>query len=183
MSWKERSEPGGGSLDYEFPRLYVEGEESREYSIVDKARRVYLIESSRPTVPTKAYGLVPYESGWNLAVDPVRATITRGILVVVPWSNWKGLLLEEGTRVKILEVRGVQPVLVAREGDNIREGEVIAYVLTGKGETRTVRSTTSGLIAYIAWSRVEEERYSIIVASPEEVLELRPAGRAPQARA
>ncbi|MCE4613355.1 MAG: DUF2118 domain-containing protein [Desulfurococcales archaeon] len=172
MSLRERN---SGITDYDFPRLYLKGEESREHAIVYRRAGSYKILRGPPVTGDEgeSYGLVPYEAGWSLAIEPLEASVTRGMLVVVPWHDWKGLLVDEGSSISILEVRGYQPILTTREGDHVGVGEVIAYVLTGKGETRTVRTSVGGVVLYISWRRVEEEIYNVVVVDEGSVIELK----------
>ena len=168
-------ERNSGVTDYDFPRLYLKGEESGEYALVYRESASYKILRERPSTIEggELFGLVPYETGWFLAIDPLEGAVTRGMLVVAPWLGWKGFLADEGTRVDILEVKGYQPILTVREGDHVDVGDVIAYVLTSKGETRTARSNASGLILYVSWRRTEEEVYNIIVVDKSAITELK----------
>lgn len=163
--------------DYEFPRLYAEGVESSEYMVIDLDRRTYrvvrgeLVEAGGGRVA----GLMPYEAGWQLIFDPVEARVTRPFAVLIPWKGRVALYAREDLRLRLIEVTGIHVNLVAREGEGVRERDVIAYVVTGKGETRTVRAGVKGTILYIAWDPGgAPERYVYLIADPDEVVILKP---------
>ena len=165
------------SRDYDFPRLYVEGEESREYMLIDLERRIYRItrDASDRIGSERVAGLVPYEAGWNVIFDPIEARITRPFAVLVPWREHEALYAREGLRVSLVEVTGIHVNLVAREGEEVGEKDVLAYVVTGKGETRTIRAGVEGLILYIAWDPgAKPERYVYLIVDQDDAIVLRP---------
>ncbi len=160
--------------DYDFPRLYIKGWKSNEYLIPDKTKRVYTITSNPPD-DGEALGLAPYEAGWGRIFDPVDAVVTEDFAVIVPWLDGRALYLARGTRVSLVEASGVHVNLVAREASKVRPGSVLAYVVTGKGDTRTVRAGVEGLIAYIAWEPGSEvERYVYLIVDEDDVVVLEP---------
>lgn len=138
--------------DYEFPRLYVEGAEGPETLEVTLRG-----SQDREGAVKITMGLVPYESGWSLVLDPSSSVTVKRFIVKLPASG-KSILVNRGVRVKLVEVRGLEVYIAAREGDYVRRGDVIAYVETGKGEIRKVKSEDEGLVIYIAW--VPEGRHS-----------------------
>lgn len=160
--------------DYRFPEAYVEGEESDKYMIVDIESRTYKLVEERPTGGI-VLGRVVYEEAGEKAIDPVEAVVTRHLAILLPGEG-RALLVKPGTRVLIYEVGGVQTVFTVREGDQLRPGKVMGYVLTGKGETRTVRSDEEVVVLYIAWDRVSHPPVYRLVAVPrEDLVELREA--------
>ena len=162
--------------DYEtFPRLYVEGAESEEYLVPDMETLTYTLSASRPA-EGRVLGKVIYEEAWDLVLDPVGGRAKRAFALVMPWRGGEALLVEEDTRLYLVEAYGVQVVFAAREGDEVRERDVVAYVLTGKGETRSLRAGVAGVIVLIAWERGSHPpRYAIAIADPPDVVRLRPA--------
>jgi len=158
--------------DYEFPRLYIVGERSKEVITLLLERGCYVRGTASGGILA---GLVPYESGWNKIFDYLKAEITRSFAVVIPWMDGQALFSREGTRVKLVEVSGIHVNIVSREGDEVDERSVLAYVVTNKGETRTVRAETRGIIVYVAWEPASQpERYVYLIADPKEVKVLRP---------
>ncbi|MEB3774649.1 MAG: DUF2118 domain-containing protein [Desulfurococcales archaeon] len=144
--------------DYQFPRVYVEGAESGECLVLDDGR-------ARIEKPCKrGMGLVPYESGFEMTIDPVEAVVKRSYAIYIP-SRGEVLIVPRGTRVYLVEALGVQVNHVALEGDTVKPGSILAYILTGKGETRTLRSGVEGVIIYIGWGLEGElNRYIYVIA-------------------
>lgn len=151
--------------DYLFPELYVDGIKGPREVEVDTARLVY---RRRPEGRGVRLGLAPYEQAWQLVIDPVEAKATRTALVLIPWEGYRGILLLPGDELELIEARGTQVSHVSREGREVRERSVLAYILTGKGETRTLRAQTRGTVALIAWYPGEHsDRYVyVIVKNP-----------------
>ncbi|MEB2835737.1 MAG: DUF2118 domain-containing protein [Desulfurococcales archaeon] len=161
--------------DYEFPRLYVAGEESGEYLVPDLGAGRYTIRRGEPGPREGWMGLKPYEWGWLRIFDPVEARATRAFAVVVPWLDYRALYLGEGAPLKLVEASGVHVNIVAREGEEVEEDSVLAYVVTGKGETKTVRAGCEGVVAYIAWEPgASAERYVYLIIDEDEVEILEP---------
>ena len=165
-----------GPEDYEtFPKLYVEGVESSEYLVPDLERLTYTIHASPPP-GSRAFGKAIYEEAWDLVLDPVAGRARRAFALVMPWRGGEALLVEAGVRLYLIEAHGTQVVFTAREGDEVGERDVLAYVLTGKGETRTLRAGVSGVVVLIAWERGSHPpRYAIAIAEHPDVVRLRRA--------
>ncbi|MCE4599251.1 MAG: DUF2118 domain-containing protein [Desulfurococcales archaeon] len=159
--------------DYLFPELYIKGKVSGRYMNVDLDAKRYVI-SSKPLHPL-ALGLEAYEEGFrlfNLDEGKVRETYA----ILLPWRK-EAILVEEGSEFLIVEAHGVQVNFIAREGDLVNEGGILAYVLTGKGETRTLRSPVRGVVIYILWFRDEPgQRYAYLIANEDSVVVLKPSG-------
>jgi hypothetical protein len=158
--------------DYEFPRLYIVSERSKEVLTLFPEKGCYVRGEEKGGIKA---GLVPYESGWGKIFDLVKAEVTRSFGVLVPWLDNKILYVKEGVKVSLIEVSGVQASLVAREGEEVTPESVIAYVVTNKGETRTIRAELRGVIIYVAWEPASvPERYVYLVARPEDIKKLSP---------
>ncbi len=158
--------------DYKFPEAYVEGIESDVYMIVYKDRRAYRL-TEKPEGPL-SLGRTIYEQALGLAIDLEKAETKRHVAVRVPWKGNRAMLLEPGAKVILYEVSGVQAVFYAHEGDDLRRGDVLAYVLTGKGETRTIRVQEEVTVFYIAWiPGTHPPRYIAVLADPESLIILR----------
>ena len=167
--------------DYEFPELYVERAPGRR--ITAYPSQGYYVVGEEPG--GVVLGLEAYEgAAWGLVVDPVRAVVSRRAAVVIPWRGRRALFLERGLRVYLVEVYGRQASFQAREGDVVDEDSVIAYVLTGRGDTRSVMASVEGTVALIAWeqgSYPPRHAYVIIPRGGEVWLEPRRATRPPSA--
>ncbi|MFZ8792568.1 MAG: DUF2118 domain-containing protein [Acidilobaceae archaeon] len=150
--------------DYIFPELYVE-DGGGECVSVDLDRGVYRKDGGR------ALCKVIYEEGWRLIVDPVEARVSRSFLTLIPWMDYKGVYVERGARVELVEARGAEVYIVSREGSVVGENTVLAYILTRKGETRTRRARTRGVVAYIAWEPLVPPMYIFVIAKDYRILE------------
>ena len=158
--------------DYKFPEAYVEGVESDVYMIVYKDKKTYRL-SGEPGGPL-SLGRTIYEKALSISIDLEEARTRKHVAVRIPWKNNRAMLLEPGAKVVLYEVSGVQAVFYAHEGDDLRQGDVLAYVLTGKGETRTVRVEEEATVFYIAWvPGTHPPRYITVLADPESLIILR----------
>ncbi len=161
------------SSDYLFPEAYVEGAGSAPYLLPDLDAGKYKL-SDKPGRGL-SLGRVVYEELVSLAVDLIEAKITRWAAVVLPWADRRALLARPGTSVVIYEVGGLQTVFRAREGDKVKAGSVLGYVLTGKGETRTARSEDEAVIFHIAWDRESHPpKYIVLLVREEDLIVLEP---------
>ena len=108
-------------------------------------------------------------------VDPLRAEVVRRAAVVIPWEDYKALYLRPGVKVKLVEAHGIDVSHVGFEGKRVRERSVLAYVLTGKGETRTLRAGERGVIALILTDfSVAPPRYAYTLIPEEDAVWLEP---------
>ena len=134
--------------DYQFPIAYVEGVESEEYLIPDLKSKKYKLKRDKRL---EGLGRIIYEEGISLAFDLTSSKTVRAIAIRVPWKKDKAMYLRSDTPVILYEVEGVQSIFYAYEGDDLKRGDVLAYVLTGKGETRTIRVDEDATVFYISW--------------------------------
>ncbi|GAB6147979.1 DUF2118 domain-containing protein [Stetteria hydrogenophila] len=164
---------GYGPQDYQsFPRFYVEGVESGEYMIVDLETLTYKL-SPNPTGPL-ALGKAIYEDAWDLVLEPLEGKAKRGYALILPWRGFEAIYIPRGTRLSLVEAGGVRVDFTVREGDKVEERDVVAYVVTGKGEVRTVRAGARGVVVLIAWQKSRDPlRYTIAVADNADVYTLR----------
>jgi len=158
--------------DYQFPEAYVEGEESNVYLVPDLARGTYRLTSEKPAEGL-ALGKVVYEEAGEKAIDPVEAKTTKWLAIILPWEGRRAILVPPRTPLIVYEVGGAQTIFTSREGDRVKPGEVLGYVLTGKGETRTKRYSDEALVLYIAWDR-ESHPPTYRVIHPDNVKILEP---------
>ena len=155
--------------DYRFPELYIEGWRGPREIEVDPERRVY---RRRPRGSGMRMGLAPYEQALPQVLDLVAATPRRAAAVVIPWEGYRAILLLPGDRLEYVEARGSQVNPVSLEGRRVRERSVLAYILTWKGETRTLRAGTEGTVALIAWMPGEDaDRYVYVIVKEPRWLE------------
>ncbi|GBF08696.1 hypothetical protein apy_04210 [Aeropyrum pernix] len=167
--WSEEYSPE----DYRFPELYIEGYVSERAIWVDEEGGKYY---RRPVEGLKRYGLAVYEHAIKEAIDLVGSRVSRGFVVIIPWKGMRGLMLKEGTRVKLVEAAGVQVSHYSLEGTRVGERTVLSYVLTGKGETRTLRAGVEGVVAIILTDHNRQPpAYIYVIADEHDVIWLEPA--------
>jgi len=160
--------------DYEFPEAYVEGVESTIYLIPDPDRLKYRLCKAPCEAPVKL-GRTVYEEALDYAIDLVEGRVTRRFAVVVPKLDRRAFYLEPGTPVLLYRVTGHQTTFTLYEGEEVEPRDVLAYVLTQKGETRTVRLLDEGVIVYIAWDRESfPPAYTVVLAPKDKVYILEP---------
>ncbi len=154
--------------DYRFPELYLEGAEGDKCVWLDEQSRKYW---RKPVRGLRKLCLIPYEEAWRRVVDPETGIVKSKALVVIPWLGGKGMLLKPGTKLSLVDATGVQVSYVGLEGSRVREGSLIAYVLTGKGETRSLRAGVEGVVVLILVDLSESpERQAYAIASEDDVV-------------
>ncbi len=157
---------------YQYPEAYVESQKSTSYMIVDLINKTYKINSKPLT--RLSLGKVIYEQAFNIAVNIEKNKIKKYFAVRVPWKNNKSMLLLPNTDILLYEVQGVQTFFNAYEGDDLTPGDILAYVLTGKGEVRSVRVSEEATVFYIAWiPGTYPPKYVIILVRPNNLIILR----------
>jgi len=160
--------------DYLFPEAFVEGVESNKYMIVDLKDKKYTI-ANKPEGDI-LLGQVIYEQATSLALNLIQSKTTRRIAIRVPWKNGKAMLLNKDERIVIYEISGLQVVFSAHEGDDVNPGDTLAYVLTGKGETRTIRVEEEATVFYISWlPGTYPPTYIVVLAYPQNLIILEEA--------
>lgn len=108
-------------------------------------------------------------------MDLEEPRLLRDILLLPspqPSAGSRGYLLPQGTPLCLQEVQGKSIYVLAREGSEVRKGERLAYIITGKMEVRNVFSLCEGFIIAcvdIVWERPERV---IVVVSRERPREI-----------
>lgn len=156
----------------EFWEIYVEG--------IAGGRRVcydgsgYFFAEGPGASCEKLYGLIPYEEVINY-VDLEGQRLLREVLLLPsqqPSRGSKGYLFPPGTPLCLQEIQGKNVYTLAREGSEVKRGERLAYVITGKMEVRNVFSLCEGFIIAcvdIVWERPERVVLVISRERPREV--------------
>ncbi len=154
--------------EYEFPEVFVEGVEG-DYYIVYKDGEYFF---SKTPGGEKYYGHILYEDVVEKAVDLVEAKMKKSIIVIPkfrPSGELEAILVEEGTSICLMEIKGADPIVFVSEGDEVEERDKIAYIITGKGEVRVYKSVCSGIVTLVInfpWER--PERYILVVVSKDD---------------
>lgn len=119
--------------------------------------------------PGGEYCRIIYESGRDEVLDLERGIVKEDFLLVFPISG-TAIHIEGGSALRLIEVSGKEVYFTKREGDLVEDGDIISYVVTKKGETRSIRADGSGIIAYIAWIPGKPERYIFALTEKYRVL-------------
>ena len=156
-----------GYSPYLTPRLYVRGLESDDYIVVegDRFRRV-----GGECRGGGCYGRAIYGTLLEELVDLVAKRVVRGFAVVLPPSYEEALVLDEGAQVEPIPVEGMRTVIQVCEGSRVREGDVLALVVTRKYEVRKVRSHVPGVVVYIYSSPEARPDRNIVFVAGESVV-------------
>jgi len=96
----------------------------------------------------KCYLEYPYEEAYKYIVDLENHSIKKSFIVIPPGSV-EALYVPKNTRVNIIEISGVSVSLLVKEGDEVNIGDRVARILTSKGEVRSHRVNTEGLVLYV----------------------------------
>ncbi|MCD6341138.1 MAG: DUF2118 domain-containing protein [Desulfurococcales archaeon] len=76
--------------------------------------------------------------------------------------------VSEGEEVVVLEIAGRRIFIVSDECTRVKQNQKIAYILTGKGELRTVRSPVNGyILLYNEILGEKAERYQVFIVVKE----------------
>jgi hypothetical protein len=153
--------------EYSFPEVFLENISSDKYYIVEKNNEYILTDKlEKYTGYKRFFGHIIYEDILNY-IDLTKPLITKSLIIIPrfnPEEEMKGLLVEKNTSVCLIEVKGVQPYVFPRESDFIEENEKIAYIVTGKGEVRVIKSPCKGIVLLIInlpWEK--PEKYILVV--------------------
>lgn len=104
-------------------------------------------------LPTKCFKVlkdgqrkeVPCEAVLELLMDG----IAKEDIEVCNERLGKCVTVKEGEEVAIIEVEGTEIFLSRDEGESVSKWEKIGYIVTGKGESRTIKTPVEGKILFI----------------------------------
>ncbi len=164
---------------YNYPEIFVKGLHDGKYCIVQTNNEFYLIEKEklgRDVDKNKIYTNIIYEEILNY-VDLVEARIQIDTIVVPEFTldkkELKGIFVKKDTPLCLIEVKGIQPYVFIKEGDNVDEKDKIAYTITGKGEVRVTKSPCKGIVLLVInlpWE--QPEKYILAVVSKDDAREI-----------
>ncbi len=90
----------------------------------------------------------PYEESYRYIVD-LENQLVKKSFIVIPSGSEEGLYVPENIKVSITEISGLSVSILVREGYIVKKGDKIARILTSKGELRSFRTDTEGVVLYI----------------------------------
>ena len=92
---------------------------------------------------------VPYEAAGDVILDRAGGRVRCGFLIMWEGSG-EGLYIRAGAEAYIIEAVGRRIHSLVSEGDRVVRGSRVAYIYTGKGEVRVLRSDVEGVVVYIS---------------------------------
>ncbi len=145
---------------YKFPALFTRNSRNSPYCTITNGR--YRITDT--PLENSSYGYTIIEEALDNIIDRTRSLVKQDYCIEIPWRK-KLLKIKAGTPVKIVEVKASQIIFTKREGDEVSVNDVIAHTVTGKSESRTVKSIFNGVIVFIGvHSFSNPETYVVAVA-------------------
>ncbi|ADI32729.1 DUF2118 family protein [Staphylothermus hellenicus] len=162
---------------YRYPEIFVEGVEGDKYILEINGH--YALAFTKEDIDNvnykRVFGHIVYEHIINY-IDLVKPATKKAFIVIPEYSGekeMKGFLIDENKKLCLIEVKGVQPYVFPREGDVIEERDKVAYIITGKGEVRTIRSPCKGVVLLVInfpWEK--PERYVLAVVNKDDIREI-----------
>ncbi len=157
-------------IKYFYPELYVENIFSNKIIVETGNGDFIKITVQKPPVNLRFYGYVLYEDVFNY-LDLPGSQLCRDVIVLYDKDNglYRGIYLSRNVKLRLIEIRGYEPVILVREGDFVTKNSSIAYIVTKKREVRNIKSSIDGyvvLIVEIFWEK--PERYVLAVVDKNE---------------
>lgn len=159
-------------MNYLFPEVFVEDVVSEKY-VVEISEDSYLLvmdgEIDRKKFK-RVFGHIIYEDVLKY-IDLSKNALEKTVVVVEKYGldEMNALLVEKNTPLCILEIKGLSPYVFVHEGYSINKHDKVAYVITNKGEVRSVKSPCEGvvfLVINISWEK--PEKYILMVVGRNE---------------
>ncbi|MEM1701300.1 MAG: DUF2118 domain-containing protein [Desulfurococcaceae archaeon] len=160
------------NISYRFPEIYVEGLKSNRNICFSNGEFVLLGDKIEDVKCDKIYGLIPFESVIEyLDLESARSKVE--MIVLKPRKDSAmAYFIKQGTSICIQEIKGKTRYLLLEEGDLIKRGDKIAYVITGKMETRNIMSLCEGRVLFIIDITWETPGKTILVTVLERAREI-----------
>lgn len=158
---------------YSYPKVYIENAEEKiadEYMVLedDTARITRSIDNAKGRIFTK----IMYDKALDEVLDKYAPVIRKAFIVITP--SGQPLLVEKGIKPVIIEARGSRVHVTVREGDEVDERTRVAYILTRKYETRTIKAGAEGIVVLVGYIFGEPvDNYIIVIVGKEHVKQLR----------
>ncbi|WP_244403876.1 DUF2118 family protein [Pyrolobus fumarii] len=159
-------EPRDRRNPYLIPRLYIEGIKGDEY-LVESGEGVYKRSKSCPS-GSRCYGKAIYGVELDSILDLLEKKVKRSFIVEPGDKPGEGILVESGVHAEPIPVSGKRAVIEVLEGDEVKEGDVLGLIVTGKYELRKVRSHVDGIVVYIYSSPMGPPDENIVFIVPRD---------------
>lgn len=153
---------------YAIPQLYVEGEESDTYLVIE-GDEAWVTKQCLKSENSVCLGKRIYGSSMDF-IDLVEKRVVRGFAILLPIDYANGLYVPRGSPIEPIPVEGIRVSLEICEGVKVKRWDTIGYVLTRKREMRRVKTHVPGIVVYIYSSPTGEREEDIVFIAPEEVV-------------
>ncbi|OYT39478.1 MAG: hypothetical protein B6U89_04055 [Desulfurococcales archaeon ex4484_58] len=156
--------------EYAFPEVFVENIESDKY-VLELDENTYVLVKKRENYSYRRFfGHIIYEHILEY-INLTKPLIERSFIVIKKYTGGEmnGMLIEKNITPCLAEVSGIYPYILVSEGEKISNKDKIAYIITNKGEIRTIKSPCDGFIALIiniTWEK--PEKYILVVVKENE---------------
>lgn len=158
--------------DYVFPEIFVEDAniKSDKYVLIEKEiGNVRIVkECGKLAKGILCFAKIPYDNALEIILDIYSNRIKKSFILKTKNND---LLLVKSTSIpKLIEIKGWRVKILVTEGERVKKWQHIAYILTRKYETRTIKSPWNGIVTYIGYVFGEKpEHYIIIVVDEDDI--------------
>ena len=146
---------------YRFPRIFIEGLRTSPSLKLLPQGCVEILTSSDGSC-----GEAIYEEALRSILSLEKQILEKKTCILTPAGEV--LVAEKGTKARLQEIKGARIALLVEEGEVVEEGEPVAQVLTGKGEVRTIRAGSSGIVFYIGCLPESQPERCVLVIIDED---------------
>ncbi|QOR94465.1 DUF2118 domain-containing protein [Thermosphaera chiliense] len=161
--------------NYFFPEAYVENGVESGKKICFKGGNVY-VALARDAVPgecVKVFVNTPFEKLLEY-MDLEKPCFLRDVIVVYKEEEggYKGILVENGEKLYLLEASGSTIAISKREGEVVEPHEKIGYIITNKREVRVIKAPLKGILLAVidlTWEKPEKVIMVFTGERPREV--------------
>lgn len=157
---------------YVFYSIFVENEKSSKY--VCLLHGDFFVTKDPTTRCERVFGLIPYERVLD-HIDLTEALLKQSIIITredPDADTYKGYLIEKSTKLCLQDIAGYTIHLLKSECEEVKKKERIAYIITGKLETRNVFSLCEGRIIFVVDMVWETPRRVLLAVVPGELGEI-----------
>jgi len=159
-----------GFNPYVYPKIYVENPENKvlgEYLVVS-GNKACIRRKVDKDLPGRIFSKIMYDNAINEVLDRYTPLIKKSFVIATP--SGKYILVEKGTTPIVMEVKGSKVYLTVNEGEEVDERTRIAYILTRKYETRSIRAGVKGIVVLIGYIFGEPvDNYIVVIVGKEYV--------------
>jgi len=95
----------------------------------------------------------------------IRGDVATGITICNERNNLC-VEVQEGSTLKVVELEGNEVFFQVDIGDLVKKGDILAYIITGKGEVRSFRAHDEGYVVFVHEDPIARPmRYTLVLGS------------------